>query len=333
MFQIDSQLFPGSSGGLVISKPVNIAVIDGELKYNQSKQFVFLGVYSGEFTWDEEVEGFTADDFKKCYVPASGLPYEGAIVCWGGGPTNHIAYVKEVKDNNTIVILQAGWGTPDWTTPLYNADGTLRGYQCNERTIHRNYNGSGQYKKAKNDIWWFNNNGWNLADDSKCQGFFNNPAIQIPTRVVPYIIEVAQPTSGKVQISGCRGDRSDPTTFTRIYYKWDGTVSATDYTNYVETADFEFSISIDKQKKAQTLSVLPVSFMAVETWSSGAVTTTNLKSATPCIKLGVNTNGVVTLKNTVPYVYKDNKWNKTIPTIRDSDSWYHIFDDSKEKVT
>ena len=56
MFQIDSQLFPGSSGGLVISKPVNIAVIDGKLKYNQSKPFVFLGVYSGEFTWDEEVE-------------------------------------------------------------------------------------------------------------------------------------------------------------------------------------------------------------------------------------------------------------------------------------
>lgn len=56
MFQIDAQLFPGSSGGLVISKPVNIAVIDGELKYNQSKQFVFLGVYSGEFTWDEKVE-------------------------------------------------------------------------------------------------------------------------------------------------------------------------------------------------------------------------------------------------------------------------------------
>lgn len=56
MFQIDAQLFPGSSGGLVISKPVNIAVIDGELKYNQSKQFVFLGVYSGEFVWEEEVE-------------------------------------------------------------------------------------------------------------------------------------------------------------------------------------------------------------------------------------------------------------------------------------
>lgn len=56
MFQIDAQLFPGSSGGLVISKPTNIALIDGELKYNTTKQFVLLGVYSGEYKWYEEIE-------------------------------------------------------------------------------------------------------------------------------------------------------------------------------------------------------------------------------------------------------------------------------------
>ncbi len=37
IFQIDAQLFPGSSGGLVISKPTNIAMIDGNLKYNKIK--------------------------------------------------------------------------------------------------------------------------------------------------------------------------------------------------------------------------------------------------------------------------------------------------------
>jgi len=56
IFQIDAQLFPGSSGGLVISKPTNIAMIDGEFKYNKTKQFVLLGVYSGEFKWYEEIE-------------------------------------------------------------------------------------------------------------------------------------------------------------------------------------------------------------------------------------------------------------------------------------
>lgn len=55
MFQIDAQLFPGSSGGLVISKPTNIAFIDGCIKYSKHKEFVFLGIYSGEYLWQEKV--------------------------------------------------------------------------------------------------------------------------------------------------------------------------------------------------------------------------------------------------------------------------------------
>lgn len=56
IFQIDAQLFPGSSGGLVISKPIDIAMIDGKLKINNTKQFVLLGIYSGEYTWNKEIE-------------------------------------------------------------------------------------------------------------------------------------------------------------------------------------------------------------------------------------------------------------------------------------
>ena len=56
MFQIDAQLFPGSSGGLVISKPTNIAFINGAVQYSQYKQFVFLGIYSGEYTWSEKIQ-------------------------------------------------------------------------------------------------------------------------------------------------------------------------------------------------------------------------------------------------------------------------------------
>ena len=55
MFQIDAQLFPGSSGGLVISKPTNIAMIDQQIKYSKIKQFVFLGIYSGEYLWQEKL--------------------------------------------------------------------------------------------------------------------------------------------------------------------------------------------------------------------------------------------------------------------------------------
>lgn len=48
LFLVDAKLFPGSSGSVVLSKPVNIAVINKKLSYNEDKQFVFLGIFSGE---------------------------------------------------------------------------------------------------------------------------------------------------------------------------------------------------------------------------------------------------------------------------------------------
>lgn len=66
-FQIDAQLFPGASGGLVISKPTNTAMINGNLNYCKTKQFVLLGIYSGEYTWDKEIE----IDGKKYYINTS----------------------------------------------------------------------------------------------------------------------------------------------------------------------------------------------------------------------------------------------------------------------
>lgn len=56
LFLIDAPLFPGSSGGVVISKPTNIAMIDGKIKSNTTKQFVLLGVYSGEPVYTNRVE-------------------------------------------------------------------------------------------------------------------------------------------------------------------------------------------------------------------------------------------------------------------------------------
>ena len=53
MFEIDAQLFPGSSGGMVISKPTNTTMIDGKMYQSSTKQYVFLGVYSGEYCWDD----------------------------------------------------------------------------------------------------------------------------------------------------------------------------------------------------------------------------------------------------------------------------------------
>ena len=49
-FLIDAKLFHGSSGGLVISKPLDLAVINGNVMTSKDKQYTFLGIYSGEYT-------------------------------------------------------------------------------------------------------------------------------------------------------------------------------------------------------------------------------------------------------------------------------------------
>lgn len=47
-FLIDAKLFPGSSGSIVVSKPKEMAMIGGRLMHSREKQFVFLGIFSGE---------------------------------------------------------------------------------------------------------------------------------------------------------------------------------------------------------------------------------------------------------------------------------------------
>lgn len=53
-FLVDAKLFPGSSGGMVLSKPVDIAIINGQLMRSDEKRFCLLGVYSGQFSHQEK---------------------------------------------------------------------------------------------------------------------------------------------------------------------------------------------------------------------------------------------------------------------------------------
>ena len=53
-FLIDARLFPGSSGSVVLSKPVDLVVRDGRLISSKEKQFAFLGVFSGEPKYEED---------------------------------------------------------------------------------------------------------------------------------------------------------------------------------------------------------------------------------------------------------------------------------------
>lgn len=47
-FLIDTKLFPGSSGSIVISKPTNSVIEKGHIFTREDKQFCFLGIFSGE---------------------------------------------------------------------------------------------------------------------------------------------------------------------------------------------------------------------------------------------------------------------------------------------
>ncbi len=53
-FLIDAKLFPGSSGSVVVSRPCDIAVVEGRILLSKEKQFAFLGIYSGELVFEEK---------------------------------------------------------------------------------------------------------------------------------------------------------------------------------------------------------------------------------------------------------------------------------------
>ena len=52
-FLIDAKLFPGSSGSVVISKPIDLVVKDQSVMLANEKQFAFLGIFSGEPMFQE----------------------------------------------------------------------------------------------------------------------------------------------------------------------------------------------------------------------------------------------------------------------------------------
>ena len=53
-FLIDAKLFPGSSGSIVLTKPVTSIVTDGPIAGSKEADFAFLGVFSGEPLVDGE---------------------------------------------------------------------------------------------------------------------------------------------------------------------------------------------------------------------------------------------------------------------------------------
>ena len=86
--------------------------------------------------------------------PDTYIPPLGGIIVWAEG-ANHVAYISQIIDANTIEIQQSSWGGARWP-------GTNNGDWYTKSNVTR----------GSNNTWWFNNN--NIY--GKCIGFIKNPA-------------------------------------------------------------------------------------------------------------------------------------------------------------
>jgi len=110
----------------------------------------------------------TAQSLGLTTIAASGVPPVGGLIAWGGG-ANHVAYIAEVIDNNTITIIQSGYNTPSWTE--LSTDGT--GWCCDTRTISR----------GSNNLWPYQNT---CPSGTVCLGFVVNPGVaEVPDNPNP----------------------------------------------------------------------------------------------------------------------------------------------------
>jgi hypothetical protein len=60
-FLFDFKYYEGSSGSLVISKPTHFGLKDGQLQSSTSREYLFLGVYEGEYYWNDDAKPLRAD--------------------------------------------------------------------------------------------------------------------------------------------------------------------------------------------------------------------------------------------------------------------------------
>lgn len=91
-------------------------------------------------------------------LPASAYPPKGGMVVWGG-TENHVAYISDVTDKDTITIHQSGWNTPSWEWDI--------------REVSRNKDSKGN---VVSNIWGYR---------GTCLGFVVNPAIPYETQPMP----------------------------------------------------------------------------------------------------------------------------------------------------
>lgn len=229
---------------------------------------------------------------------ASDKPPLGGMIVWGE-TANHVAYISNVIDDNTITIHQSGWDTPEWEWDI--------------RNVSRNQNGT--------NLWGYR---------GTCLGFVVNPAITDepapgpdPADYPPVVNSVTQLDATNVRITGSMNGVSGITTSVRLYISFSSNVSTSQYDNMLTTSG-NFTVTIQKPREATIISVLPVTINTGYSNVSGSIYRQQLTSSFPYINICYNG----TMRQAIPYVYRNGTWQTCVPYVYRNGIWTAIYNDT-----
>lgn len=254
-------------------------------------------------------------------ITSDKIPIAGSMIIWGE-TANHVAFVSEVIDNDTIVVIQAGYSTPSWS----QRNKSNSGWVCDRRTITRNGGGKDQWKYAGS-----------YPRGAKCLGFVLNPAVKdapidTPDNYPCKVTKIQQLSRDKLKITGFIGGIENITTDNIIYYKWnsssvsisnnDGSVRATSGKLF---SDRTYEVIIDKPLSANRISVIPYQVNSGYDDYSGKHITQVLTQSIPCVS--VSTQG--TYRQGIPYIFTEGEWKPCVPVLFINNNWVEIYNNKR----
>jgi murein DD-endopeptidase MepM/ murein hydrolase activator NlpD len=158
----------------------------------------------------------------------------------------------------------------------------------------------------------------------------NNYLLRSDLPIPPEITNLTQLSSTKVLIEGSTNGYPAIGLHTKCYYKWDRNINISDgnFDGVVSGID-SFTIEVEKPRKATYISVLPVQISDDKEPVTGEIRELQLQDSYPCIQILDDKKEIL---NATPYIYKNEKWQEVIPTIRTNSCWYELYNTDKERV-
>lgn len=264
----------------------------------------------------EQAKGLTYKgiSLKDYILDKTDIPPLGGLIVW---QNQHVAYICKVKDNDTIVVQQSGYGE---TRPAPHFDSN-----SNEDGSYRWGWREDTYKRGSD-------NNWNSSGSfGTCLGFIANPAVQGYVPPSPEPPDPPEPTIEPPQVTKIDSVSSEQIDITvetngsevvNLYIRWDtNTVTENNYHLLVTVTGTTVKTSVTKPRSATSVSVLPVR----NSYRGTIVTKENLIASIPCINV-YNNNRMV---QAIPYVYTGGQWKITLPCIRSNGKWIEIWNDKK----